>query len=284
MQNQRTLSNLMFLFPVSIVIFTFLLLPMLQTLYYSFTDWQGIGEYRFIGLENYTQVFQDETYLDALWRTLFIGTSAALLANVFGLGLALVLNQALKTKNILRALFYIPNVVPVVVAAFVWQFMLSGNGLINSLFSIKIPWLDSPQYVVFSIIGISVWQMIGPIMIVYLAALQGVPDELKEAAMVDGASAVRRFFTVTVPMIAPGITVNVLIGLANGIRLFDLPYALTGGGPANASETLAIRIYKYAFESANLTFGMAASVVMTVVVLILTYFFVGLSTKYERST
>ncbi len=120
-------------------------------------------------------------------------------------------------------------------------------------------------------------------MIVYLAALQGVPHEIRESARVDGATGIKEFFSITMPMIAPGITINLLIGLSNGIRIFDLPYALTGGGPANSSETLAIKIYNYAFESGQLAYGMAASFILTIVVLLITYLFVGLSKKYERT-
>ena len=145
-----------------------------------------------------------------------------------------------------------------------------------------IPWIDSPDYVVYSIIGIAVWQMMGPIIIIYIAALQGVPQELQEAAVIDGASKYKRFFHVTLPMIAAGITVNVLIGLVNGIRMFDLPFALTGGGPANSSETLAIRVYLYAFQTGNFALGMAAAFVLTLVAMVITYFFVSVSRNYEK--
>lgn len=288
MQKKVFMTGLLFLVPISAFLFVFLFLPIIQSIYYSFTDWNGGHDYKFIGLRNYTEIFQDQLFMDALWRTLFIGISVTLLANVFGLIVAVILDHSLKTKTLLRALFYIPNVVPVVVAAFVWRYILDANdGVLNTLLSgitqqrVKILWIDSPQFVVFSIIAISVWQMLGPIMIVYLAALQTVSQEVREAARIDGASTIREFFVVTLPMIAPGITVSLLIGLANGIRIFDLPYALTGGGPANASQTLAIKIYNYAFGAGELAYGMAASFVMTIVVLLITYGFVGLSKKYE---
>jgi raffinose/stachyose/melibiose transport system permease protein len=124
--------------------------------------------------------------------------------------------------------------------------------------------------------------MMGPIIIIYIAALQGVPQDLKEAAMIDGATPARIFANVTLPTIAPGITVSILIGLSNGIRIFDLPFALTGGGPASASETLAIKIYRYAFQSADLAYGMSASFILTTVALVITFFFVALSRRYEK--
>lgn len=290
MQKKAFMTGLLFLVPISLFLIVFLLLPIVQTVYYSLTDWDGGSHYRYIGLRNYAELFQDVLFMDAFRRTLFIGLSITLLANVFGLIIAVLLDQSLKTKNTLRSLIYIPNVLPVVVAAFVWRYILDANsGMLNTLLSraaghkVTLLWIDSPEFVVYSIIVISVWQMLGPIMIVYLAALQSVPQEIREAARMDGITGVREFFVITLPMISSGITVSLLIGLANGIRIFDLPYALTGGGPANASETLAIKIYNYAFGSGQLAYGMAASFLMTIVVLLITYVFVGVSRKYESA-
>lgn len=289
MQKRMFWTGIVFIIPISTILFVFMFLPILQSLYYSLTDWRGVGSYTFIGIDNYVSIFNDKLFVSTLKRTIVIGFSAALLANLFGLLFAVLLDQALKTKNILRALFYLPNVIPIVVAAFVWRYMLDANsGLINVLASkmigerVSIPWIDSPDYVVFSVIFITVWQMMGPIIIIYIAALQGVPHDMKEAAMIDGASKFKIFTNVTLPMIAPGITVNILIGLANGIRIFDLPFALTGGGPANSRETLAIRIYRYAFQSSETAYGMSASFVLTMVALIITFVFVAMSRKFEK--
>jgi len=289
MQRKMFITGVAFVFPITAVIAIFLFFPIVQSFYYSLTDWKGVGSYQFIGFQNYREIFQDKVFTESLTRTLMIGISTAFLANAIGLLLAMMLDQALKTKNILRALFYIPNIIPIVVAAFVWRYIFDANtGLLNELLTklsganVNIPWIDSPDYVVYSLIFITVWQGIGPVMIIYLAALQGVPAELKEAASIDGATKVRKFFSITLPMIAPGITVNVLIGLANGIRIFDLPFALTGGGPANSSETLAIRIYRYAFASSELSYGLASSFVLTLVALVVTLFFIAMSRRYEQ--
>ncbi|SCW77232.1 raffinose/stachyose/melibiose transport system permease protein [Paenibacillus tianmuensis] len=289
MQKKYFMTGLLFVTPITLILLTFLIFPIAQSFYYSLTNWKGIGTYSFIGFKNYADIFKEDVFVHSLWRTLAIGLSAAVLSNVLGLFFAVLLDQPLRTKKVLRALCYIPNVIPIVVAAFVWRYILDANsGMANQWLSalagrpVTIAWVDSPDYVVPTIVLITVWQMMGPIIIIYLAALQGVPGELLEAGMLDGASRPRRFVSIVLPMIAPGITVNVLIGLANGIRLFDLPFALTGGGPANASETLAIRIYRYAFQSSDMAYGMAASFVMTLVVLAVTCFFVALSRKYEQ--
>lgn len=265
-----------------------MVIPMLQTIYYSFTDWNGIGGYTFIGLDNYKRIFSDTSFVNTMYRTLWMGISIAVLTNVVGMLLALAVNQAFKTKKMLRTLFYFPKLLPIVLAAYVWGYMLDpNNGLFNKILSdiagtpVKILWIDSPDFVALTIVFISVWQLSGPIMIVYLAALQFVPTEIKEAATMDGASSTKKFFSIILPMIAPGITVNTLIGLAHGLKLFDLPFALTGGGPALASETLAIRIYSDTFESFDLSYGMSASFVLVVFVLIITIAFVAMTKKYE---
>ncbi|QJD87125.1 carbohydrate ABC transporter permease [Cohnella herbarum] len=289
MQKKMFWTGVAFMLPITVVLFAFLFLPVLQSFYYSLTDWKGIGAYHWIGFENYRNIFDDPSFVESVKRTLMIGISAAILTNLCGLAFAMLLDRQMKSKSLLRSLFYLPNIIPVVVAAFIWRYILDANsGMLNETLGqltggrVTIPWIDSPDHVVWSIIVISVWQMMGPVIIIYLAALQGVSPEMKEAAMIDGASKPSIFYHVTLPLITPGITVNVLIGLANGIRIFDLPFALTGGGPANASETLAIRIYRFAFQSSELSYGMAASFVLTLLALVITFFFVGVSRKIEK--
>mgnify|MGYP002403198150 CR=1 FL=1 len=289
MQKKQFWTGVAFMLPITVVLFAFLFLPVIQSFYYSLTDWKGIGSYEWIGFRNYANIFGDPAFVDSVKRTLVIGITAAVLTNLCGLAFAMLLDRQLKTKSLLRALFYLPNIIPVVVAAFIWRYILdANNGMLNQLLGklagsrITTPWIDSPDYVVWSIIVIAVWQMMGPVIIIYLAALQGVSHEMKEAAMIDGASKPSIFYHVTLPLITPGITVNVLIGLANGIRIFDLPFALTGGGPANASETLAIRIYRFAFQTSELSYGMASSFILTLLALVITFFFVAISRRIER--
>ncbi|MDQ0920212.1 carbohydrate ABC transporter permease [Paenibacillus sp. V4I5] len=280
--------GILFLLPISVMIVTFMLVPIFQTMYYSLTNWDGLGEYRFIGFRNYQRIFSDASFVKTLYRTLWMGVAIALLTNVIGMLLALAVNQAFKTKNLIRTLFYFPKLLPIVLGAYVWGYILdTNNGLMNKILSslmgkqVKVLWVDSPDFVAYTIILVAVWQLTGPIMIVYLAALQFVPNEIKEAAIMDGASPSRKFFSIILPMIAPGITVNTLIGLASGLKLFDLPFALTGGGPARASETLAIRIYRNAFQSLDLAYGMAAACVLVIFVLVITLLFVVVTKKYE---
>jgi ABC-type sugar transport system permease subunit len=152
MQKRMFWTGIVFILPITIILFVFLFLPILQSLFYSLTDWRGVGTYKFIGMDNYLAIFQDDLFKDSLKRTLVIGISAAVFANLFGLFFAVLLDQSFKTKNILRALFYLPNVIPIVVAAFVWRYMMDANsGLINVMLTkltesrVVIPWIDSPD-------------------------------------------------------------------------------------------------------------------------------------------
>ena len=287
-RKHRFWTGVAFIAPVLALHSVFLLTPVVVSFFYSFTNWRGIGAYEFIGLDNYRSIFSDAYYRASLRRTIVIGFSTAIAANVIGLLLAVLLDQSLKTGKLLRALVYLPNIIPVVVSAFVWRYLLDANtGLVNLGLSkllgtrIAIPWIDAPNYDVLSVVLISVWQLMGPIIIIYIAALQGVSIDLLEAAAIDGAGAIRKFLNITLPAIAPGITVNVLIGLANGIRIFDLPWALTGGGPASASETLGIKIYRYAFQSANLGYAMSSAFTLTALAVVVTVFFVFVARRYE---
>ncbi len=280
--------GVLFLLPISLVMIVFLVSPIFRTIFYSMTDWNGISAFHWTGLKNYADIFRDSSFIASIRRTLFIGFSIALFTNIFGLLLAVIVDQALLTRNVIRSLFFIPMLFPVVVAAYVWKYILdANNGLINRVFSdvsgasVHIPWIDTPANVVWVVIFVSVWQLVGPVMVVYLAALQTVPHEMKEAGIIDGASPLKQFYKITLPMIAPGVTINALIGLANGLRLFDLPYALTGGGPANATETLAIRIYRNAFQAFNLGYGMAGAIILTLFTLVITLVFVSFTKKYE---
>jgi raffinose/stachyose/melibiose transport system permease protein len=282
-------TGIFFILPILCVAFIFFVFPITQTFYYSFTDWKGTGSYKFTGWSNYLYILDSKSFVASLKRTIIMGIAIAIISNVLGLLIAIVANQAFRSKNMTRTLFYIPKLFPIVLAAYVWGYILHPSGLLNLFLSsvfnepIKILWIDSPNYVVYSIIGIAVWQLVGPIMIVYLAALQGVPNELIEASIVDGAGPIRKFFNVVLPLIAPGITINTLVGLVNGLRLFDLPFALTRGGPANASETLAIRIYKDAFDSLQLGYGMAGAFILVVIIMMITLGFIYISRKYEGS-
>lgn len=289
MQKYMFRNGILFLIPASFIILIFTINPILQSLYYSFTDYNGYNDPQFIWFDNYIKIFSQPRFKSALLRTLIIGFSTAVLCNLFGLLSAILLNTQLITKNILRALFYIPTVIPVVVVAMLWSKILqSKDGLVNLVLSklfnqsVGILWLDSLELVVYSVIFVSVWQLTGPIIFIYLAGLQGIPQELIDASRIDGASGVNSFRYVTLPLLAPSITINCFVGLANGLNVFDLPYVMTGGGPAGGSETLPLLIYRYAFADSKIGYGNAASIILASFVISITSVLVVFLRRQEK--
>ncbi|MDW8338416.1 MAG: sugar ABC transporter permease [Thermoleophilia bacterium] len=241
--------------------------------WYAFTDWDGISrEARFIGLDNFREILEDPVSRGALENTILLAVTFVAAANVIGLALALALNRTLKTRLLLRALFFAPVVMSSLAVSYIWQFIFSYTGPLNrfldavGLDSWQRAWTGDPTWALWTIFVVLVWQFAGLAMVMYLSGLAGIPDELDEAAAVDGASAFRRFWKITLPLLAPAITVSVTLSLIYGLGVFDQVLALTGGGPVDASETLATQIYKQTFAFGRFGYGAALSLVLTVLI------------------
>jgi raffinose/stachyose/melibiose transport system permease protein len=244
--------------------------------WYAFTDWDGISSHaRWVGLDNFRHIFRDAASRGALEHTLELAFTFVVVSNVIGLALALALNRTLKTRGLLRALFFAPVVMSSLAVSYIWQFIFSYQGPLNStlgslgLSSLKRAWTGDPQWALWTIFVVLVWQFVGLTMVMYLAGLQGIPEELDEASAVDGASAWRRFRKITLPLLAPAITVSVTLSTIYGLGVFDQVFALTGGGPVDASETLATQIYKQTFAFGRFGYGTALSLILTVLITIL---------------
>jgi raffinose/stachyose/melibiose transport system permease protein len=240
--------------------------------WYAFTDWNGLGHARWIGLGNFREIFHDHAARGALEHTLLLAFTFVVAANAIGLGLALALHRTLRTRNFLRALFFAPVVMSPLAVSFIWQFIFDYNGPLNRLLSAlgldswRQGWLGSPTWALWTIFVVMVWQFVGLTMIIYLAGLQGIPEELDEATAVDGATALYRFRRITMPLLAPALTVALTLTLVNGLRVFDQILALTGGGPVDASETLATQVYKQTFVNGRFGYGAAIALVLTMLI------------------
>jgi raffinose/stachyose/melibiose transport system permease protein len=244
--------------------------------WYAFTDWDGISPHaHFVGLSNFRQIFRDPASRGGLEHTLELAAAFVAAANLVGLLLALALHRTVKTRGLLRALFFAPVVMSSLAVAYVWQFIFSYAGPLNGLLgnlglgSLKRGWTADPRWALWTIFVVLVWQFAGLSMVMYLAGLQGIPEELDEASAVDGASSWRRFRKITLPLLAPAITVSVTLSTIYGLGVFDQVLALTGGGPVDASETLATQIYKQTFAYGRFGYGTALSLVLTVLITVL---------------
>jgi raffinose/stachyose/melibiose transport system permease protein len=239
----------------------------------SFTDWDGLSQERnFNGLDNLVRFFHDPMALEAFGNTLVLTVSVVVFQNVLGLLMAVGLNTNIKSRNILRTLLFAPAIMTPVVIAFVWQYIYSTNGALNTalgalgLENWQQSWLGDQHLVLGSVIVVIVWQFAGYSMVIYLAGLQGVPEELLEAASIDGANSVQRFFWVTLPQLGPATTVSVVLSTMNALKLFDQVYAMTGGGPGTASQVVSGFQYKTAFSLARFGYGNMVALLLTVIV------------------
>jgi raffinose/stachyose/melibiose transport system permease protein len=240
--------------------------------FYAFTDYTGIGDYSFIGLENFQRIFENPALIGSIKNTLYLAFGFLIVTNVVGLLLALAVNRTLKTRYLLRVLFFMPVVLSSLAVSYVWKFIFDFNGPLNDVigwFGIEPKtWLADPTLALIAVLVVMAWQTTGMVMVIYLAGLATVPPEIEEAAALDGAGTWRRFRSITVPSIKPSIAIASTLMLIQGLRVFDQVMALTGGGPAGATETLATQVYKQTFALSNYGFGAALALMLTVIILV----------------
>ncbi|MEU0558988.1 sugar ABC transporter permease [Dactylosporangium maewongense] len=249
------------------------LLPSSRGVYYAFTDWDGLSpDWSFVGLDNFTAMVDDPDAMQAVWHTLVIAVAITVIQNGVGLLLALGVNAMIKSRNVLRVFLFAPAVVTPIVTAYLWRNLLGPDGAVNSLLaalglgSWRQDWLGDPQLALWSVVAVIVWQFAGYSMVIFLAGLQSIPKEIFEAAAVDGTGPVRRFWSIIRPLLAPAITINLMLSIIGGIKLFDQVYALTGGGPGHATDTISTLIYKDAFTLGEFGYSIALAVVLTIIV------------------
>ena len=268
-----TRAALLFALP-AIALYAFIVvIPGVQGISYAFTDWDGLSpEITFVGFDNIVEVLGDPASRLALMNTLLIAVGYTVAQNVFGLLLALGVSSRIKTASPLKILFFAPVVMTPVVVASLWQYILAEQGPFNmilrvlNLGSLTQPWLGQTGTALVSIVVILVWQFAGYSMVIYLAGLQGIPEEIVEASQLDGAGPLRRFWSVTFPLLAPAVTINFMLSLIMSLKIFDQVFVLTGGGPGGSTHTLSTLMYRDAFGYGDFGAGVALGVLLLVLV------------------
>lgn len=278
------LWGLFFTSPAIIGLLAFTAYPLLASLYYSFTSYSMFGPAKWIGTVNYSDLFSDNTWWTSLYNTVYILVFSVPLGIIFALVLALLLNVKTRGQSIYRTIFYLPSIVPIVAAAVVWAYVFNPQyGVLNnilSIFGVNGPgWLSSPYWSKPALIIISIWG-VGNLMIILLAGLQDVPQDLYDAAKVDGAGSWSRFWNVTIPFLSPHLLFALVTGLIAGFQYFAPAYVLTGGEGTPASSTLIAPLYLYqnAFRFFKVGYASAMAWVLFVIVAvctILVFRFVG---------
>ncbi|MET7394915.1 sugar ABC transporter permease [Dactylosporangium sp. NPDC005572] len=274
-RRRRTDPPWWFVLPAMALFAYVVLLPSGRGVYYAFTDWDGLSPaWSFIGLDNFSAMLDDPNALQAIRHTLLIAVAITVIQNGVGLLLALGVNTMIKSRNVLRVFLFAPAVVTPIVTAYLWRNLLGPDGAVNSLLGAvglgawQQDWLGDPQLALWSVVAVIVWQFAGYSMVIFLAGLQSIPREIYEAAAMDGTGPVRRFWSIVRPLLAPAITINLMLSLIGGIKLFDQVYALTGGGPGHATDTISTLIYKDAFTLGEFGYSIALAVVLTIIVAI----------------
>jgi len=242
-----------FLLPSAIPLVMFTIFPMLRALWTSLHEWNLLAPMKWVGLDNYVTLIQDPLTQRAFFNTLYYLAGYLPLVYIGGLALALALNAKIPARNFLRGAYFLPVVTSWIVVALVWRWLLNPSvGVVNyvlGIFGIDGPgWWTDPSWSMPSIILASAWKDLGFVMIILLAGLQAIPQDLYEAAKVDGAGWWRRLRNVTIPMLSPSTFFVLVISLINGFQVFDQVYAMTGGGPAGSSTVVVQQIYDLTFR------------------------------------
>lgn len=274
MQKKNTLWGYFFLIPTIIGLLVFWAMPMIYSFIISLTEWNILSDARFIGVQNYTNMASDPLVQKALTVTMYYSVLAVPAINIFTLFLASMLNSKVKGMSFYRTALYIPSLVPAVAAAALWMFIFNpASGLANNMLkAVGLPssnWLFDTKTVIPSLVIIAVWGS-GNTVVIYLAGLQGMPAELYEAATVDGAGTLKKFWRITVPLLSPVIFYNIVISIINCMQTFTQGYIMTKGGPNNASLFYMLHLYNTAFRSQQMGYACAMAWLLFSIIAILT--------------
>ncbi len=256
--------------PAFVLFFVFHTIPVIQGVYYSFTDSPGYGPSNLVGFRNYIALFTDPRVLHAYWFTFLIALVATVLVNVVSLAIAVGLNGRIKWRTTLRGVYFLPNVLAILVIGYIFNYLFSNSlpalGQQLGIDFLATSLLTKASTAWIGIVILAVWQAAAFNIIIYLAGLQTVPVEVMEASNLDGASAWRQFRSITFPMIAGFFTINMVLSLKGFLQIFDHIVALTGGGPGTDTESVALLIYKGGFQGGEYGYQSANSVVFFIVI------------------
>lgn len=265
---QKFIPTIVFLLPAVVIIGVFNIFPACYSFVLTLFDWNGFSPTKtFVGLENFRTLFQSREVLNSVVVTLIYATAVTFGSMVLSLLVAVNLDRDIRGKLIYRVLYFLPVVTPTVASGIVWKYLFDPiNGVVNNvlaLFSLKGPaWLSDPKWALISISIVGIWKRLGFGMIIYLAALQGIPKSLYEAARIDGASEGILLRYIKIPLLLPTSLFLAITGLIESFQVFDLVYVMTYGGPVDATDVMGFLLYRYGFKYFNLGYASTIAVAM----------------------
>lgn len=280
------MSKFMFVAPALLVLGVFFIYPIGLTFYYSFTNFSGVGEAEFNGIRNYDRIWSRPRYMDALGITLLFTVLVVTIQTSAGLFFAAMLHRLPAIRNFARAALFTPAMMSFVIVGYVWQFIYSPfNGGLNALLesvgleTLTRGWLGDPNTALIAIAIAHVWMFTGYTTAIFLAGFANIPGDIDEAGRLDGASSFQRFRYLELPLLAPSLTINVVLSTIGTLKTFELPFIMTGGGPDGATRTLSLEIIDQLFGNYRFGFASALSIVMLVIVILVAF----VQNKYLRS-
>lgn len=271
----RVRAAYLFIAPAMIGLLIFTFIPIAAALYFSFTEYNVLKPPAWVGFANYVALLQDPIFLESLWNTIFYTVGTIPFKIAIGLGLALLLNRGIRGIGIFRTCYYLPQVTSFVAVSIVWLYLYNPQvGLFNAALNfVGLPsqlWLLDPTLALPSLMILGIWKNVGLTMVVYLAGLQGIPEQLYEAAKIDGAGRSASFWGITVPLLAPTTFFLVVTHMIGTFQVFDQIYIMTNGGPAYATSTVVYQIYILAFQQFHMGYAAAMAFVLFLIIFALT--------------
>ncbi len=292
MRAKVSFTPYLFLAPALIVLVLMVFWPALQAFRLSFMEYgyDVTQAPEWVGLKNFQRLFKDKLFWQTLQNTVLYLICVVPILAIAPLLLAILVNQKLKGIRWFRVAYYTPVVVSMVVAGIAWKWLYAENGLLNQIFSsvtgreISIPWLTSPNWVLFSVMAVTVWKGLGYYMVIYLAGLQGLPADLYEAAAIDGSDGWRKHWDITLPLMKPYIFLVGVISAIAATKVFEEVFIMTQGGPRSASKTVVYYVYESAFKDLDMSYACTIGLVLFLIILALSFIRLALSNPAEEST
>ncbi len=266
----KSKSGLFFVLPALIGTFIFIVIPIFCSFALSFTQWDLLNEIRFVGLDNYRDIFAQKDFVQILVNTLVYAISTTLFAVVIPLVIASILNTKIRGSETFKTIYFLPFITPAVVIAIVWAWIFDPNiGAVNTLFRMHCTWLFDTRLAMPVLIFVSVWKLIGYNVVLFLTGFSTINRNVYEAAKIDGASEREVFFSITLPLLKPTTYFVILVTAISSFQVFDLIYVMTSGGPQDSTNVIVYSIYKYAFEYFDIGKSCALAYILFVIIFVL---------------
>lgn len=260
----------LFLAPALIGTIIFIILPIFISFFFSLLDWDFLSTPKFIFFDNYIKIIQEDFFWKIVLNTIIYAVVTTFFSVIIPLILAVILNNKIKCSNLFKTVYFLPFITPMIVLAVVWSWIFDPNyGILNFIFQTDCQWLYNPQTAMPAIILVSVWKNVGYNMILLLAGLQNIPEEIDEAAKIDGAAGIKKFLKITCPLLSPTILFVSLITTISSFQVFDLIYLMTSGGPDNSTTVLVYWLYKNAFEFFKITEASAIAYILFSIIVVI---------------